>query len=65
MSKRVVTINEALRVLADMHTRDDDQVGFVVEYSPNPHLSFWTQDEYIKAWQMVRERLHMKTEPSK
>jgi len=64
MGSRVVTINEALRVLADFHTRDDHVMGFVVETHPcSFDVSFWSQADYIQAWKIVRERVHMQTEP--
>lgn len=65
MPSRIVTINEALRVLADLHTRDDHVTGFVVEMHPSFTMSFWTQEDYVTAWKIVRERLHMQTEPNK
>ena len=66
MGERVVTLNEALRVLADFHTRDDAVTGFVVETHPRSFdASFWTQADYIQAWKLVRERLHMQTEPDR
>ncbi len=57
-------LNQALHVLAEIHTRDDHVTGFVVEKFPKSFdASRWTQGDYIEAWKAVREHLHMLTEP--
>lgn len=56
------TLFDALHILAGVHTRDDDRVGFVVEMSgPHAYLRPFTKDQYIKAWEIVRAQLHLKT----
>ena len=63
MSEFPATLDDALRVLADMHTRDDNRVGFTV--SPSM-LRFgpWSQTQYLAAFGIIRQHLHMQTEPA-
>jgi len=60
MGSKTVTLNEALRLLADCHTRSNNDIGFVVDPHPGIELS---KDEYRDAWRIVRDHLHMQTEP--
>lgn len=55
-------LDHALLVLARCHTRDDDQMGFTVEYTP--YLEYGI-GEYIRAWSIVRRQLHLQTEPNR
>lgn len=58
-----MTLFDALRILANCHTRDDDWVGFCVESTVAPwSVSEHSQGDYIKAWGVVREQMHMQTE---
>lgn len=59
-----MTLFEALRVLATTHTRDDDQLGFVL-VAGLPHWPFseFSHEDYTEAWRIVRHELHMPTEP--
>jgi hypothetical protein len=60
------TLFDALRILAETHTREDHLMGFVVEVGAGPGpYSRWSQGAYIKAWKIVREQCHMPTEPEK
>jgi hypothetical protein len=61
-----MTLNEALHILADHHTCDDDVTGYTVETTPKSwHASHWSQADYINAWRVVREHLHLQTEPKR
>ena len=57
---------EALDILANIHTRDDDAVGFVVLAGAQwrPYESQWSQDQYIEAWGVVRRHTFMQTKPN-
>lgn len=60
-------LNKALLVLARLHTRDDQQAGFVIEMG-GPGLLYpspYSQIDYVDAWKTVREHLHMKTNPAR
>ena len=61
MSESVWTLFDALHLLARVHTRDDAEIGFTVEMSPAP--MFYRDIEYIEAWRIVREQLHLQVEP--
>lgn len=58
-------LHEALRILADIHTKDDDQTGFVFLVGANAgdYRTSWSQAEHLEAWSVVRKHLHMQTEP--
>lgn len=60
-----MTLFDALRVLAETHTRDDDRIGFtiVVGASPASPMSQYPVEIYDQAWDVVREQLHMQTFP--
>lgn len=54
-------LDTALRILADMHTDEDRVSGFVVHAMVR--RIFWSQAEYVEAWETVRKHLHMPVEP--
>lgn len=55
-----MTLDAALHILARAHTRDDDQMGFVVETTARLlPLHDVALSEYIIAWGVVRRELHM------
>lgn len=59
-----MTLDQALNILADFHTRDDDQVGFVVHMSAGHHYAPWRSDaDYVTAWRTVRAHLRRSIEP--
>lgn len=60
-----MTLDQALRVLADIHTKDDHQVGFVFMVGATAHrgLTQWSVDDHINAWRVVRQHLHMTVDP--
>lgn len=60
-----MTLFTALRILAETHTRDDAAVGFVIMAgaSPMSYVSPHSPERYNEAWKVVREQLHMQTEP--
>jgi hypothetical protein len=47
---------QAITVLADVHTREDEQIGYVVKMAPSLMLraSRFTEAEYIDAWGVIR-----------
>ncbi|GCA49267.1 hypothetical protein KGO5_01710 [Sinorhizobium sp. KGO-5] len=63
--KAQMSLDRALHLLARVHTRDDDQIGFVVVAGATAEA--WgngvSQVEYIEAWRTVRKHLHLPTEP--
>lgn len=62
-----MTLDQALHVLAEIHTKDDDATGFVllIGAHANDYRTQWTQADHIEAWRVVRQHLHMQTQPSK
>jgi len=57
-----MTLQEALTVLVEAHTRDDPKTGFMV--LPTAELTF-VSDSYPGAWEVVRKYLGLETEPSR
>ena len=58
-----MTLTEALHVLTEIHTRDDDVTGFVVMVGAGPQD--FEQDRYLEAWRVVRQHIHKQTEPTR
>jgi hypothetical protein len=59
-----MTLDKALHILAEVHTRDDDLTGFVVEWAPSPSFMWqFSKAEYFEAWRTVRAHIHYQTEP--
>src|SRR5262245_4845293 len=56
----VLTLFDALRLLADAHTRGNDVTGFVVETAASPVVD---SKDYVRAWRTVREQLRLQTMP--
>lgn len=56
------TLLDALFILAQVHTRDDDIIGFVVDASARPNDKGVETRDYIDAWQVVRQQLHQPSE---
>jgi hypothetical protein len=56
---------QAMTVLADVHTREDDQLGYVVEMAPSLMLraSRFTESEYTDAWGVIRREAGLPFEP--
>ena len=57
-----MTLFDALRVLAQVHTQDDDEplLGFVLlGGAPTPETRGVGANEYYEAWETVRKQLHM------
>ena len=63
MSEERMPLCHALRVLADIHTRDDDQFGCTVVVGASPMYSQWSIGDYLAAWRAVREAVGMPSEP--
>lgn len=61
-----MTLFDALRILAAVHTRDDDQAGFTINTAAL-HTDFMpcSKAEYLEAWSVVREQLHQPFGPLK
>lgn len=57
-------LNQALRILSEHHTREDDKAGFVVSWSPGDFALLDRSSGYIQAWRSVRYAIGEKTEPS-
>ena len=55
-------LEQALHLLATIHTRDNNCVGFLVEMRVGPPFSVPFR-EYCAAWKVVREAAHMTTRP--
>lgn len=57
---------EALHILANIHTRDDPDVGFVILAGAQwrPLESQWSQEQYIESWKVVRRHTFMQTKPT-
>ena len=56
---KAITITPA----ATMYTRDDRHVGFVVQVMAAQWSTEFSQEDCIAAWKVVRDHLHMPTEP--
>lgn len=67
MATVAMPLDKALRILVEIHTRDDDLVGFhiVMGAKPDSYASPWSQREYAQAWHAVRAHIHLQTEPRK
>lgn len=52
----------AIDFLADVHTRDDHQVGFCVQMGAMPDDMFHSHHQYIEAWKIVRKYTHRQIE---
>ena len=57
-----MTLNEALTILVEAHTRDDPAIGFKI--LPTAELTF-VSGSYPGAWEVVRKYLGFETEPSR
>lgn len=51
------SLDEALTILADIHTRADAS-GFSVNMAGDLVMSRWSRHDYIEAWEAVRAHLH-------
>ena len=59
-----MTLDRALYILAQVHTRDDVQTGFNVQMGAMPdYFAPCSHSEYVEAWKAVREHVHLQTEP--
>jgi hypothetical protein len=60
-----MTLSRAINILASVHTRDDDQMGYVIlaGASWHPHETPFSMEEYNEAWRVLREQSNMQTEP--
>ena len=60
-----MTLDHALRILADVHTKDDHQVGFVFMVGAHAQngMTQWSVGDHLTAWKVVRKHLHMQVDP--
>lgn len=60
-----MTLEKALYILATIHTREDDLTGFVVMsgVSPRSFIHPFDEGEYLEAWRVVRDAVHLPTAP--
>jgi hypothetical protein len=50
-----LSLSMALTILTEVHTRDDEQLGYTVEVGAYPQYgSRWSEAQYIEAWGVVR-----------
>jgi hypothetical protein len=56
-----MSLERALNILADFHTRDDSFAGFTVHQTG--YDMRWSQHDYVEAWKVVRVYIHRETEP--
>ncbi len=60
-----MTLESALHILAKVHTMDDEWTGFVILFGSSWQHSRFTPEQYLEAWRVVREHVHMQVEPLK
>ena len=59
-------LKEALNVLADIHTRDNDFAGFTVHMCSSTFNAPWrTGSDYVEAWKTVRKHLGRNVDPAR
>jgi hypothetical protein len=59
----VQDLRAAMALLVDVHTRDDDLVGFVVNAPPLDGMPWISYGDYIDAWRKVRMALSRNVNP--
>lgn len=63
--KTRIPIGTALRILCEVHTSNDDVVGFRIEMGATPQHRFVPERDYIAAWAAVREACCLPTRPER
>ena len=60
-----MTLDKALSILAEVHTRQDVRAGFciLVGASPETNAPWIKHSDYVAAWERVRDELHLPTKP--
>jgi len=59
-----VDLDQALRILAEVHTDQDDVTGFVVHMGATPEMRApWHHKHYAEAWKAVRAHLGLPVDP--
>jgi hypothetical protein len=60
-----MTLDKALHILAEIHTRQDVRSGFciLVGASPETNAPWIKPSDYVAAWKAVREQLNLPTKP--
>jgi hypothetical protein len=60
-----MTLDEALRLITDVHTQDDPLIGFTISPGRGPYDQHrFTVAEYLEAWEVIRKHLGLQTRPS-
>ena len=62
MGDKPMSLVQALSILVECHTRDDELTGYVVH--GGPYQRYVTQSDYLKAWASVRQAIGRETEPN-
>lgn len=60
-----MTLDTAIHILCEMHTRDDERVGVLVYPTASYEFRRFSQSDVIKAWGVLREHDHRPTAPAK
>lgn len=59
-----MNLDQALHILARVHTADDERAGFQVRIGAMPEpFNCVSSAEYIETWKAVREHLHFPVTP--
>lgn len=57
-------LDEALYILARVHTGWDEKTGMIVHMGAMPEPFSYERSNYVEAWQRVRMHLYMNVNPS-
>lgn len=58
-----MTLTEALHILCEAHTRDDDKIGFTVSPGAIAHYMPRNVEKYIEAWKVARDNVGLQVLP--
>lgn len=58
-----MTLDQAIRIVCDGHTRDDPRIGYTVESMPQVRFGPYSPEDYVKAWGVLRAHVHLPTKP--
>lgn len=56
-----MTLEQAIMWLVRVHTEDDERTGFHVKMGAHPHQFDCTTQDYVKAWETLRDHIHLRT----
>lgn len=58
-----MNLDQALHIIARIHTADDDSTGFHVRMGATPMFPLdCRESDYVEAWKTIREHLHLRVE---